>query len=214
MKVQSRFCTNTMLAELPICRWLCMHWWACYFSPTVVWLIWHLDWDALQFYFAFLLFFTFATRRDVLFYFYFLYSNESIHKTDRTWDGKNKNLYIFFTYKLLLFSLLAILHFVNWDGHRHCTKSIMAITPFWFSTKHLWIVIALFWLSTDNFCILYNDTWEIGKCTLISRSYLGWELLIRILKPFMYLILNINLSYCFINTNFKNMSCFNCTFGQ
>ena len=30
--------------------------------------------------------------------------------------------------------------------HRHCT----GIVPFWFSTKHLWILIAPFWLSHDE----------------------------------------------------------------
>ena len=39
------------------------------------------------------------------------------------------------------------------EGHYRCTMS-MAIAPFWFSTKHFWIVIAPFWLSTDNLWIM------------------------------------------------------------
>ena len=35
------------------------------------------------------------------------------------------------------------------EGCYRCTMS-MAITPIWFSTEHLWVVIAPFWLSTDD----------------------------------------------------------------
>ena len=48
--------------------------------------------------------------------------------------------------------------------HRHCT----AIAPFWFSTEHLWIVIATFLLSTDSkFMVLCRSV--ISK-TMISHS--------------------------------------------
>ena len=37
--------------------------------------------------------------------------------------------------------------------HRHGT----AIVPFWFSMAHLWILIAPFWLSTDD--IMFSQAW-------------------------------------------------------
>ena len=36
------------------------------------------------------------------------------------------------------------------EGRSRCTKS-MGISPFWFSTKHLWIVIVPFWLTSNGF---------------------------------------------------------------
>ena len=53
-------------------------------------------------------------------------------------------------------------HVFRWEPegryrHRHCT----AIVSFWFSTEHLWIMIAPFWLSTDD--IINENNIEIVR---------------------------------------------------
>ena len=43
-----------------------------------------------------------------------------------------------------------------WEPEGHCCSTIpMVIVSFWFSTEHLWILIAPFWLSTDELLFLW-----------------------------------------------------------
>ena len=64
------------------------------------------------------------------------------------------------------------------EGCYCCTKS-MVIVPFWFSKEHLWIVIAPFWLLTDNIIWIWiaGTQWEdkikpckIGCCFMIYKT--------------------------------------------
>ena len=72
-------------------------------------------------------------------------------------------VYTYFTYLPNVY--VVYVHTVSWEpegrycsskmfrwepeGRYRCAKS-MAISPFWFSTEHLWSAMAPFWLSTDD----------------------------------------------------------------
>ena len=48
----------------------------------------------------------------------------------------------------------------HWEPEgRYCCTMSMARTPIWFSTEHLWIVIAPFWLSTEHLWIVIAPFW-------------------------------------------------------
>ena len=54
----------------------------------------------------------------------------------------------------------------------------MGLVPFWFSMEHLWILIAPFWLSTDEMNIAANlsSLFEIPADTVsFSPSSIMWQ---------------------------------------
>ena len=69
---------------------------------------------------------------------------------------------------------------VPWEPEgRYCHRLCTAIAAFWFSTEHLWILLAPFWLSTDDNYRLLRGQKGINTVQRCSVENQNWSAIYR-----------------------------------